>query len=51
LLDDSNIIELFFGTSRTGNRGVVSEIRTDLQQDCKKILKNDLDAEECVNDT
>ncbi len=50
-MDDSRIVKLFFDRSETAIAELSSKYGDACSRIAKNILKNDLDAEECVNDT
>ncbi len=51
MLEDSKIIELFFARAEQAIVALSAKYGTACSRIAKNILKNDLDAEECVNDT
>ncbi len=51
MLEDSKIIELFFARAEQAIIELAAKYGTVCRRISKNILKNDLDAEECVNDT
>ncbi len=51
MLEDSKIIELFFARAEQAITELSAKYGTACSRIARNILKNDLDAEECVNDT